>query len=372
MLPLLKFGHVSYMERKTKVFQLLTSTLWDFLGEDNADNTQICALLYQLHNCLESGLVERIIDNRMFAKAMQQHFTAAYDIAEGRKPQAASNNSNAGKNNLTALKAYNINRASDVQLMCATPSYNLQQSTIERLSESESISFKKYELLWHLGRDKQQTRGFEKLQFKVLDTLALPPYMSVRTCVTKWLQSSLLRGDLSRLIKPLYKILLAANTKRVSIVHLHLLQKQGDGKLLDSKTSSLNRSNHNDVESSMEADVYAISSEYGNICYHKDTLHKKRSPIRTFHKKIFGVALINKNKTSNFVTNDQSLPANAANVAVDVASGAATTIGVIVNPLENSLDFDDDQEAAIEEHRESNQVCAQFLFPLIDTKAIYA
>ncbi|XP_046810571.1 protein dopey-1 homolog isoform X2 [Lucilia cuprina] len=347
MLPLLKFGHVHYIERHTKVFQLLTSKLWDYLGEHEVDNTQVCALLYQLHNCLESGLVERIIDNRMFAKTMQQHFSAAYEMSETKRLQHGRKQE---KLQTTALSAYNSDRATDVHMMCVAPTFLVQRSSIEKLSESESISFKKYELLWHLGRDKQQTRGFEKLQFKVLDTLALPPYMSVRTCVTKWLQSALLRGDLSRLVKPLYKILLASNTKRISIVHIHLLQKGSDDNV-NSKASSLNghgkNNNPTDVDSSVEADVYAVSSEYGNIRYITDSTshHKKRSPIRSFHKKIFGVALSSKNKTSNFVSDQTASTSTSPNIGgIDVAVPPSTPIGVIVNPLENSLDFDDDHE----------------------------
>lgn len=359
MLPLLKFGHVHYMERRTRVFQLLTSNLWDYLGDVNVDNTQVCALLYQLHNCLESGLVERIIDNRMYAKTMHQHFTAAYDVVES---------TSSGVLRKTAVKncassawgSYNSDRATDVHTMCVTPTLMVKREAIERLSESESTSFKKYELLWHLGRDKQQTRGFEKIQFKVLDTLALPPYMSVRTCVTKWLQSALLRGDLSRLVKPLYKILLASNTKRVGIVHLHLLRKSSEGNATDSTKDSLGNQSKNqnsaDIDSSVEADVYAVSSEYGNIRYITDSTshNKKRSPIRSIQKKIFGVSLSSKNKTSNFVSDQTPNPASPNVGAIDVVSLSTTTIGLIVNPLENSLDFDDDQEP--EEIRSNKKV----------------
>lgn len=354
MLPLLKFGHVHFIERHTRVFQLLASNLWDYLGEHDIDNTQVCALLYQLHNCLESGLTERIIDNRMYAKTMQQHFTAAYDVAESKRPGRKLE-----KAITTALNSYNYDRATDVQMMCVTPTFLVQRSAIERLSESESISFKKYELLWHLGRDKQQTRGFEKLQFKVLDTLALPPYMSVRTCVTKWLQSALLRGDLTRLVKPLYKILLTSNTKRISIVHLHLLQKGNEENKDSGISSANNRSKNNnsgDVDSSVEADIYAVSSEHGNIHYITGSSghQKKRSPMRTFSKKIFGVALSSKNKTSNFVSDQTTSTSTSPNVAggIDVTAIPATTIGLIVNPLENSLDFDDDQETETEELKE--------------------
>uniref|UniRef100_A0A1A9UIY9 Uncharacterized protein n=1 Tax=Glossina austeni TaxID=7395 RepID=A0A1A9UIY9_GLOAU len=362
MLPLLKFGHVHYIERHTRVFQLLTSTLWDYLGEPNIDAAQICALLYQLHNCLESGLVERIVDNRMYAKAMHQHFSAAYDAMDYHNP---SNRQRTHKNShATALDFYSRDRASDLQMMCISPSYLMHRTTVERLNESESLSFRKYELLWHLGRDKQQTRDFEKIQFKVLDTLAFPPYMSVRTCVTKWLQAALLRGDLSRLIKPLYKILLNQNTKRIGIVHVHIMQKGLHARNNDreDEEKDLKRdSSTADIETSLEQDVYAISSEFGNIRYHTDSaVHsKKRSPMRSFHKKIFGVTLSSKNKTSNFVSDQTPASAITSQIGIEavVNTASTATIGLIVNPLENSLDFDDDVE--LKERIESKSLVKQ-------------
>ncbi|XP_017468735.1 PREDICTED: protein dopey-1 homolog [Rhagoletis zephyria] len=330
MLPLLKFGHVSYIEHKTRIFQLVTSVLWNNLGEAGIDPAQITALLYQLHNCLESGLVETVIGNRMYAHSMHQQFAAADALAT--TGWGEQYNSLLPQ---TALRNYRYDRARDVQLVCASPARPVSRSAIEQLKESESKSFRKFELLWHLGRDKQPSKGFEKTLLKVLDTLALPQYMSVRTCVTKWLQSALLRGDLPRLIKPLYKILLGPQTKRIGIMHLHLLQQE-DGATL-SHSGDKQQQGGNQGDSSLERGVYAISSEYGNIKYHMETSSsKKRSPIRSFHKKIFGVTLSSKNKTSNFVSDKTPPQAIAATETADA------TIGLIVNPLDNSPDFDDE------------------------------
>ncbi|XP_054740938.1 protein dopey-1 homolog [Anastrepha obliqua] len=339
MLPLLKFGHVNYIEHKTRIFQLVISVLWNYLGEAGIDPAQITALLYQLHNCLESGLVETTIGNRMYAHSMHQQFAAADALAAtGWGEQYSSLLPQ------TALRNYRYDRARDVQLVCASPARPVSRAAIEQLKESESKSFRKFELLWHLGRDKQPSKGFEKTLLKVLDTLALPQYMSVRTCVTKWLQSALLRGDLPRLIKPLYKILLGPQTKRISIMHLHLLQQEhGEEGAGRSKAGDNQQQGGNKGDSCLERDVYAISSEYGNIKYHMDTSSsKKRSPIRSFHKKIFGVTLSSKNKTSNFVS-DKTLPQTiAATEAPDA------TIGLIVNPLDNSPDFDDEGDIETE------------------------
>ncbi|XP_039229065.1 protein dopey-1 homolog [Drosophila yakuba] len=308
MLPLLKFGHVSYMEQHTRVFQLVSSILWDYLGSAGIDPAQIAALLHQLHSCLESGLVETVIGNRM----QSQHLLQV-------QPQSRSD---LGK---AAIRNFQMERLAEAQLLCPTES-------TERLRESQARSFKKFELLWHLGRDKQTARGFEKTLLKVLDTLALPHYMSERTFVTNWLQASLLRGDLARLTKPLYKILLSASSKRVGIVHMQQLYRESE----------------TEVTPAFERDVYAISSEQGNVKYHHmetSSGSKKKSPIRNFPKKIFGVTLSGgkANKVSNFVS-DKSTVAACAEASQDM-----NTIGLIINPLENANDFDD--ETDLEEPR---------------------
>ncbi|KAL7736850.1 hypothetical protein ACLKA6_015684 [Drosophila palustris] len=316
MLPLLKFGHVNYMEQRTRVFQLISSILWDYLGTTGIDPSQIAALLHQLHSCLESGLVESVIGNRMHAQHLLQTQSQTGLTATGH-----------------ALRNFQLERVSDAQLLCPS-------ACMDRLRESQARSYKKFELLWHLGREKQMSRGFEKTLLKVLDTLALPHYMSERTFVTNWLQASLLRGDLARLTKPLYKILLSASSKRVGIVHMQQLYREA-------------AEMEHDETPAFERDVYAISSEQGNVKYHHMEAAssgasvgsgKKKSPIRHLPKKIFGVTLSGggkSNKTSNFVSDKTPLASEALQ---DI-----NTIGLIINPLENAHDFDD--ETDLEEPR---------------------
>ncbi|XP_034479479.1 protein dopey-1 homolog [Drosophila innubila] len=313
MLPLLKFGHVNYMEQRTRVFQLISSILWDYLGSPGIDPSQIAALLHQLHSCLDSGLVESVIGNRMHAQHLLQ--------AQSQTALGAGH----------ALRSFQLERVTDAQLLCPS-------GCMERLRESQARSYKKFELLWHLGREKQMSRGFEKTLLKVLDTLGLPHYMSERTFVTNWLQASLLRGDLARLTKPLYKILLSASSKRVGIVHMQQLYREAVEL-------------EHDETPAFERDVYAISSEQGNVKYHHMEAAsssgtsvgsgKKKSPIRHLPKKIFGVTLSKSNKTSNFVSDKTPLASEALQ---DI-----NTIGLIINPLENAHDFDD--ETDLEEPR---------------------
>ncbi|ALC42553.1 CG15099 [Drosophila busckii] len=319
MLPLLKFGHVNYLEQRTRVFQLVSSILWDYLGAADTDDAQVAALLHQLHSCLESGLVETVIGNRMYAQQ-----------------QLLQPNGQPGSG--YALRSYQLERHAETQLLCAL-------ANTERLRESQARSYKKFALLWHLGREKQMSRGFEKTLLKVLDTLALPQYMSERTFVTNWLQAALLRGDLARLTKPLYKILLAASSKRVGIVHMQQQLYREAAEAADEEQQGAT------LAPSFERDVYAISSEQGNVKYHHMesnaagattvTSGKKKSPIRHLPKKIFGVTLSKANKTANFLSDKTQLASEALQ---DVS-----TIGLIINPLENAHDFDD--ETDLEEPR---------------------
>lgn len=307
------------MEQRTRVFQLVSSILWDYLGTPGIDPAQIAALLHQLHSCLESGLVETVIGNRMHAQHLLQT-----------QAQTALGTGN-------ALRSFQLERVTDAQLLCP-------MACMDRLRESQARSYKKFELLWHLGREKQMSRGFEKTLLKVLDTLALPHYMSERTFVTNWLQASLLRGDLARLTKPLYKILLSANSKRVGIVHMQQLYRE---------SADVEQAGDEEQAPAFERDVYAISSEQGNVKYHHmeaassggsgaNSGGKKKSPIRHLPKKIFGVTLSGKtNKTSNFVSDKTPLASEALQ---DI-----NTIGLIINPLENAHDFDD--ETDLEEPR---------------------
>uniref|UniRef100_T1GMU5 Uncharacterized protein n=1 Tax=Megaselia scalaris TaxID=36166 RepID=T1GMU5_MEGSC len=55
LLPILHF-----VESNPKVFQDLTSILWNYLGDSDLDSLKIVSLLYQIHNFLNDSLVEEV------------------------------------------------------------------------------------------------------------------------------------------------------------------------------------------------------------------------------------------------------------------------------------------------------------------------
>ncbi|KAG4078749.1 hypothetical protein HA402_015339 [Bradysia odoriphaga] len=321
MIPLLKFGHINYLELKTRVVQVITSTLWDILGDQTIDPYQTTSLLYQLHNCLSSGIVETIVSHRIGNSHVEWSDVEYVDLNSS-SPTVI----NLEPRRVDRISRYKMERLSDMKIMCTPPPQTIFDCN-ESLTECESDRFKKFELLWEHGRETHNAKGFEGILLKVLDQLALPYHLSIRTFVTKWLQESLLHGDLSRLIRPLLKIMLSASTKRISVVHAHLIKRDTDDNVSD---SLYDRSDEMDGENVADKDVYAISSEDGNIKYHIEMARsKKRSPIRSLQKKFFGVTIGNKNKTSNYISDKSSLP-----------SESASNISLIVNPLDNSTDFD--------------------------------
>ncbi|XP_055611596.1 protein dopey-1 homolog isoform X2 [Uranotaenia lowii] len=292
MMPLLKLSHVLYLENKTKVFQVLTTMLWNNLDSSRSEARTISILLYRIHSCLDTRFTESVIISKLL-------------VPQGHDASPV--------------------RERNLHVLWSIPTFSTAELKID------PAGFRRFQLLWKLGRDTHHGKEFEKLLFLVLDLLTLPPNLSIQITVSKWLQEALVRGDLSRVMKPMIKILLNESTKRMSIIHTKRYRQDTD------TGSEWEKDLMADGDSFLDRECFAVSSEDGCIRYHMDNvLSKKRSPIRTIHKKIFGVAIgskSNSNQVSNYITNDS---------AKEVASTAAlddsyTKISVIINPLESEL-----------------------------------
>lgn len=317
MLPLLKYGHVTYMEQRTRIFQLLVSTLWDYLDCDKTvDLSQIAFLLYQLHSCLDSGLVERIISDRI----ENSHLVwSSSDLVDSDL-----------ENHDDRLSSYKLDRLDDIKIMLNLPEMSATNCS-SQLTERQSIGFKKFELLWHLGREQKES--FDKILLKVYDNLGLPQYISIRTFVVKWLKEALLRGDIGRLLMPLMKIMLSPSTKRISISNVHLLKIKGtkpnEQHLFDEKTAD--QELRKDIL--VENEVYVIKMEDGMVRNHLEST-KRKSPMGSLPKKLFSIAT--KNASAGQKMRDKGLmpstnlpTAPAISLDTDI-----NNISLIVNPLE--------------------------------------
>jgi hypothetical protein len=237
------------------------------------------------------------------------------------------------ENHEDRLSSYKLERLSDLKIMLNLPDM-LATNCSSQLTERQSVGFKKFEMLWHLGRDQKDT--FDKILLKLFDSLSLPQHISLRTFVVKWLKESLLRGDLGRLLMPLLKIMLNPNTKRVSISNMHLVRVNSNSKKCDEPAQGFDEKNteglHNDII--VENEVYVIKMDDGVVKNHLESM-KKKSPMGSLPKKIFNIAT--KNTSASEKMREKGLvPPTASNLtSIPTASDSdLNSIGLIVNPLE--------------------------------------
>lgn len=349
MMPLLKLSHVNCLERRTKVFQVLTTMLWDYLDGSRAEARTISLLLYRIHNCLDSRFTEDVIIDRLLVpqtlfegnESADVHYKGVLERTIRRKDSSALHD------------LWHIPLLGKTEL------------------KIDSEGFRKFQLLWKLGRDTYHGNEFEKLMFLVLDSLALPRNVSMQVKTANWLREALLRGDIGRILKLLLKILLNESTKRLSIFCPRRLRGAGNAAELDDSLMNVGSVSEWEKELLAEADVqinqacFAVSSEDGQIRYHIDpAAGKKRSPIRSIQKKIFGVTIGGSSGStsrggdsgrsgsssssggqlilSNYLTNEsvskkvaQGTGGTSASEQGEDGGGQYGKISVIINPLES-------------------------------------
>ncbi|CAG5127027.1 unnamed protein product, partial [Candidula unifasciata] len=147
-----------------------------------------------------------------------------------------------------------------------TPNANICEDVIGRdlISESELeriSAFKKFTVLWHLTRSikteanpSRNPRTFDRSMFVVLDSLKEESSIT-KTLALTWLTHVIQRSDTSRVLQPLLLMLLHPDTARISIQHVSVHK---------SKKVAVSEKGDEDLE----AKIFAISSEGGNVIYH--------------------------------------------------------------------------------------------------------
>uniref|UniRef100_A0A8W7P6M5 Dopey N-terminal domain-containing protein n=1 Tax=Anopheles coluzzii TaxID=1518534 RepID=A0A8W7P6M5_ANOCL len=343
MMPLLKLSHVNCLERRTKVFQVLTTMLWDYLDASRPEARAISLLLYRIHNCLDSRFTEDVIINRLLV------------------PQTLFDDDETAEAHYRGVVERTVRRKDPSALHALWQTPVLAKTELKIDSEG----FRKFQLLWKLGRDTYHGNEFEKLLFLVLDSLTLPRNVSIQVKTANWLREALVRGDIGRILKLLLKILLNESTKRLSVFCPKRLRGTG-GEFEDGGAANGGSVSEWEKELLADADVqlnqacFAVSSEDGQIRYHMDPaagLGKKRSPIRSIQKKILvsrlAVEAVEARKggdpgrssapgssgqliVSNYVTNE-SVGKKTAQQSSELGDdgGQYGKISVIINPLES-------------------------------------
>ncbi|XP_023228488.1 protein dopey-1-like [Centruroides sculpturatus] len=171
-------------------------------------------------------------------------------------------------------------------------------------NELEQVSAqKKFCILWHMTRDlrlkstpTRMMRAFDRCLFLMLENLGKEtgPQKAVSQC---WLNHSLQRGDVARILEPILLILLHPDSARVSIQHVSV------------HCPKLKSDDETEQEELKEAKIYAISSVSGNVIYHVSDDSHTSSHQGSPEKKILALtSIINMgNKESKVVTSNSML-----------------------------------------------------------------
>ncbi|XP_044736097.1 protein dopey-1 homolog isoform X1 [Chrysoperla carnea] len=216
LMGILRPEYLGFIENSTSIIEIMAQTLWTFLSTIS-NHTQILTcitLLYHLHNIFEnSNLVENVIGRYL-----------------------VGNNCS-----MNALKCFVT--------------------------------------LWHVGRDlepkfilfKQNIQHFEKCLLKIIDNLQNTENISLKLFAENFVLHSLLRNDVSRLISPLFVMLLSPNTARISVLHANI-----------EKSNHITNDDVQKFEDRSLKKIYAISSVDGHVMYHIADDKKKINQGKSF------------------------------------------------------------------------------------------
>ncbi|XP_060070918.1 protein dopey-1-like [Ylistrum balloti] len=159
----------------------------------------------------------------------------------------------------------------------------VSENEVERIG-----AFKKLTVLWHLTRDSrsdpnpgQPPRTFDRSMLVLLDSLK-EEISATKTIATTWLTHIIQRGDICRVLNPLLTMLLHPDTARISVQHINV-----------HKPKKVQLTEEEDPGN--EPQIYAISSEGGNIIYHvNNSSTKSWSAKRSENLKSFALTSVDK------------------------------------------------------------------------------
>ncbi|XP_065293600.1 protein DOP1A isoform X1 [Dermacentor albipictus] len=139
--------------------------------------------------------------------------------------------------------------------------------------QEQTDAQKRFAILWHLSRDlkfkstpSNLVRPFDRCLFQMLHSLSRPSGMQ-RAAAQVWLNHSLMRGDLARLLEPAMMVLLHPDTARISVQHVSV--QAGAATTPAAVTADSTPVTTRD-DTNAEGRIFAISSVGGNVIYHVD------------------------------------------------------------------------------------------------------
>ncbi len=288
MMPLVKESHYQCVMGKTVVPQVVASRLWDGLGTlQPALHLKCVTLLHQLHNLVpDARLIEKIL---------------ARSLGGG---EAGSCGDNDGRGS-------------------GTPSNHTLVVD----------AYQRFTLLWHLSRDQEAKRAtgrapartFDICLLKMLDNLNLSSG-PLKALSQSWLVHAMAKGDIARLMEPLFLTLLDPSTARVSVLHAKIEQIDTvDG----SKYGDVGIHHVYSIRSSNQEVIYHISEKRGEASPHaEDGNNNNNKSTADKAKKIFALTKFQTNTYSPKLGSSRGQGADGGSKVAGL-----TSVPLLVNPF---------------------------------------
>lgn len=204
-------------------------------------------------------------------------------------------------------------------------------------AEKQIEAQKRFAILWHLLRDIRQkpqatTRFFDRCLFQMLDCLTKDsgPHRAISQF---WLEHSLFRGDLNRILEPVLIVLLHPDTSRVSINHVSLRKHR---MTVDQKLQ--------DRDEEVDRKIHAISHVAGNIMLHHSMNGEKaktgsRGVISPSDRPILSLTSLD----NRSITSAKSLGKGGPDMDFPlIIDSSQQPMSVFVNPMGSSLSLVND------------------------------
>lgn len=160
-------------------------------------------------------------------------------------------------------------------------------------AETQIEAQKKFAVLWHLLRDVRQrpqatSRWFDRCLFQMLDCLTKDsgPHRAISQF---WLEHSLSRGDLSRILEPILIVLLHPDTSRVGISHVSMRKQR---LMVDQRQQDAIRDDDYDRK------INAISHVAGSIRFHMNGDKSAKRPLGSPDKQLAYTSLESRSTSS--------------------------------------------------------------------------
>ena len=232
MQPMMKENAYKFIFQQTVAPQVIAAKLWDGLGGMRPVHHLACVKqLHRLHNIVpDPTSIERIVARTLGSGVTQTcaKVRNKYNYREGQTQKQG----------------------------------NIGQNTVD--------AFQRFTLFWHLSREQvgkkskpgESARTFDVCLLKMLDNLNMSSG-PLKTLSQSWLVHAMARGDVARIMEPLFLTLLDPTTARISVLHCKI-----DHSTLN--TSDCCDKSTTESDSSLTFDthkIYTITTSH-NVFYH--------------------------------------------------------------------------------------------------------